>query len=137
MGQSYRNDMRAAAHRHFRAGEHLRTAHHDVVAGYLFGIAAECALKGLMIASGMRPLPETERRDDPFYAHFELLKSMLRNIASGRLATELRRFAEDDAFMQYWDISIRYSDGRDVRDSWVEHWHQNAKDAIGIMDTYV
>ncbi|MBI1208449.1 MAG: hypothetical protein GC191_14330 [Azospirillum sp.] len=128
--------MRAAAHRHFEAAEHLfdNTYRRDV-AGYLFGIAAECALKQMMLASGMHQMPETERRADPFYAHFEELKSLLRDKVSGRLAADLRRYAENSAFMQYWDASMRYSHGKDVNSRWIDCWRQNAKDAIGTMDT--
>jgi hypothetical protein len=86
MGQSYAHDFRKAAHRHLDAGERLNETARADVAGYLFGIAAECALKHLMLTSGMRPLPIESRREDPFYAHFEELKAILRDSASGRLA---------------------------------------------------
>ena len=135
MGRSFSRDLRAAAHRHLEAGEYLAKTHRKDVAGYLFGIAAECALKNMMIASGMRHLSEADRRDDPFYAHFESLKSMLRDTASGRLATELRRYAENSSFMQHWDISMRYSNGKEVRSEWVDRWHRDARDVIGAMDT--
>src|ERR1700694_1375541 len=106
MGQSYNQSMRAAAHRHLEAGDTLKGTNRKDVAGYLFGLAAECALKQMMIASGMRPLVEANRRDDPFYAHFEELKTLLRDNAYGRLVTELRRYAEKTAFMQFWDVSM-------------------------------
>jgi len=134
MGQGFSQDMRAAAYRHLQAGEHLTGTHRKDVAGYLFGIAAECALKNMMAASGMRRLSETERRDDPFYAHLENLKGMLRDTASGRLATDLRRYAENTSFMQHWDVSMRYSDGKEVRSQWVDRWQRDATDVIGAMD---
>ena len=134
MGQRYNRDMRIAAYRHLAAAERLCTTDRKDIAGYLFGIAAECALKQIMIASGMRPLAESERRDDPFYAHFEELKSMLRDTATGRLRTELRRYAENSAFMQHWDVSMRYSHGRDVRSEWVDQWQKDARDVTGAMD---
>lgn len=131
---NYTTDMRAAAYRHLQAGEHLKETHRKDVAGYLFGIAAECALKQLMIASGMRPLPQDQRRDDPFYAHFEDLRKLLLNSAAGRLETELRRYADDSSFCQHWDVTMRYSDGKTVRASWVDRWHENAKNIVGAMD---
>ena len=134
MGQTFRHDMRASAHRHLEAGEHLKETHRKDVAGYLFGIAAECALKHMMLMSGMRPLSADQRREDPFYAHFEELKGMLRETASGRLAAELRKYAERGSFMQHWDVSMRYSDGKDIRRDWVERWLSDAKDVIGAMD---
>jgi hypothetical protein len=134
MGQTFQNNMRASAYRHLEAARTLHRTNRNDVAGYLFGLAAECALKHMMLSSGMRPLPETSRRNDPFYAHFEPLKRMLRYAASGRLKTELRRFSEKASFMQYWDITMRYSDGKEVDPKWVDRWKQDAKDVIGAMD---
>lgn len=81
MGQKYPQDMRKAAYRHLEAGAHLNGTSRKDVAGYLFGLAAECALKQMMIASGMKPLSERDRRQDPFFAHFEELKTMVRDRA--------------------------------------------------------
>ena len=131
---NYPQDMRRAAYRHLEAGEILHGTSRSDVAGYLFGIAAECALKFMMAGSGMRPLPEAQRREDPFYAHFEELKTMLRDHASGRLATELRRYALKGSFMQRWDISMRYSHARDIQQGWINGWRADAKDVIGAMD---
>jgi hypothetical protein len=49
--------------------------------------------------SGMIPLPCVERHDDPFFAHFPVLKTML-STAIGRRAGELRRFSEDPRLFQ-------------------------------------
>lgn len=135
MGQSYDKDMASSARRHLRAGEHLINTERKDVAGYLFGVAAECAIKQMMIASGMQPLPNEKRRDDPFFAHFEQLKTLLRDSAYGRLRAELRRYAENTAFMQHWDTDMRYSHGKDISSAWVDHWYGDAKDVIGAMDT--
>jgi hypothetical protein len=71
---SYSRDFRSSAHRHLEAA-HLLTEGtppngRPDVGGYLYGIAAECALKQIMRDSGMRELPPDQRRDDPFYSHF-------------------------------------------------------------------
>lgn len=60
---------------------------------------------------------------------------MLRDTASGRLSAELRRYAEKSSFMQRWDVSMRYSHGREIRPEWVKGWHEDAKDIIGAMDS--
>jgi hypothetical protein len=132
---NYQQDLKKAAYRHLEAGEKLFGTNRNDVAGYLFGLAAECALKHLMMLSGMRPLPENQRRDDPYFAHFESLKTLLRNTASGRRAGELRRYAETTSFMQQWDVSMRYSHGRDVRSEWVARWRSDAKSVVSAMDS--
>jgi hypothetical protein len=135
MGQTYSSDMRSAAYRHLAAAECLyeKTDRWDV-AGYLFGIAAECALKQMMVNRGMRRLPEDQRRNDPFYAHFEELKTLLRDISQGRSWRELNAFVSDSSFMQHWDVSMRYSHGKDIERRWVEKWSQDARNVVGAMN---
>lgn len=105
------------------------------VAGYLYGIAAECALKHIMQCSHhSRPSERVERKDDPLYAHFPALKTLLRDSAQGRYAGILRKFAEDDGFMNEWDIAMRYASRRDIEDSIVERWREHAIKAIAAME---
>lgn len=131
MGANYVSNMRAAAFRHLEAGTKLSDSTRRDVAGYLFGLAAECALKQIMLDSGMRP--SEPRSEDPFYAHFEELKRLVRDNAKGRRSDELRRYAEKSSFMQHWDVTMRYSDGREIRDEWITRWHEDAKNITGVI----
>lgn len=119
--------MRAAAYRHQEAAEALNQGRRRDVAGYLYGLAAECAMKALMLNLGMRPAEDASRSSDPFFAHFTRLKTMLRDHAQARQLQDLRKFTEDDRFMQHWDIAMRYSDGKEIKTAWVDGWQQNAK----------
>lgn len=103
------------------------------VAGYLFGVAAECAVKQVMSESGMVPRPE-QRRDDPFYAHFPVLKTMLRSTAKGRRAGVLREWSEDGSFMREWDTDMRYAPAKDIKKSDVAKWRADAKRVIDAMN---
>jgi hypothetical protein len=136
MGQIYARDMRATAYRHLEAAEHLYNSKvRQDVAGYLFGIAAECALKHIMLESGMRPLAADKRRDDPFFAHFEELKTLLRDTSEGRRRSDLITLANDSSFMQNWDITMRYSHGKDIDPRWIDKWLRDAKNVVGMMDS--
>lgn len=126
--------MRIAARRHLEAGEALYSTNRRDIAGYLYGLAAECALKELMRCSGMRPLTEGERRDDPFYAHFEEIKAMLRDQVQGRLAGQLRKFSERTELMQQWDTAMRYSDGRQIKPQWIKMWREQAQNLVHSME---
>jgi hypothetical protein len=128
--QRFNTNMRAAARRHQEAAETLYAGARQDVAGYLYGLAAECGIKALMLDLGMRPTVEPLRSEDPFYAHFTRLKTMLRDDAGARRHGDLRKFIEDDRFMEHWDIAMRYSDGKGIRTSWVDAWRQNAKDVM-------
>jgi hypothetical protein len=86
MGQDYKRDMRASAHRHLNAAELLIGTHRKDIAGYLLGWAAECALKYMMQQAGIKELPPSQRQSDPYYAHFESVKTLLADSLQGRRA---------------------------------------------------
>ncbi len=138
---AYSLNVRVAARRHYRSAQVLYEQNGagdqprcKAVAGYLFGIAGELAVKELMRASGMKPLPEKDRRDDPFFAHFPALKRMLAT-AQGRRSGERRRISEDPRLFQNWDTSMRYAPDKDIRLAWVDEWKGAAGGLIGQMDT--
>ena len=139
---AYRQDLVSAARRHLRAADAL----HDValpgsqpgckaVAGYLFGLSGELAVKAMMRDSGMAQLPNGKRRDDPYYAHFPELKGRLKDLASGRRAGELRQIAESTALFQNWDTEMRYAPTADIQDAWILAWKSSATKLIIQMDT--
>lgn len=134
----YSTDLAKSARRHLATATHLdhedAQAKHGSIAGYLFGIAAECAMKEIMRDSGMRPLPPEQRREDPFYAHFPQLKTMLRNSAHGRRAGELRRWSEDNNFMREWDTEMRYAPAKDIEREDVVRWRANAELVLVAMN---
>src|SRR5579872_4073477 len=116
----YSIDMKAAARRHLEAAEKLLSGgHRRDVAGYLYGIAAECAVKAMMIEAGMRPVSETRTAGDPFFAHFPDLRSILRDRLTGRRGTPLARLVHDDRFLNNWATRMRYAPSREIRDEWI------------------
>jgi hypothetical protein len=134
---AYSRGLRKAARRHLEAAEYLNDPEkprRPDVAGYLYGVAGECALKELMSASGMRPLGQEQRRNDPFYAHFPELKTLLRDAAEGHWASRLKRFAEDDGLMNEWSIDMRYSPGHDITPERVERWRAHARKLVAAME---
>ena len=128
-------NMAAAARRHLEAADSLASGRRRDVAGYLYGIAAECAVKAMMIEAGMRPLSESRSREDPFFAHFPGLRSILRDRLKGRIGTPLARFIQDDNFLNNWATRMRYSDGKDIDARWISAWASQAKDAVGSIGT--
>lgn len=137
---AYSQDMRVAARRHFRAAQVLyrQAGSGDqpgckAVAGYLFGVAGELAVKKLMLDCGMRPSQESERRDDPFFAHFPALKKML-GLGSGRRSGELRKVSEDVGLFQNWDTKMRYAPTKDIDARWVDAWKASAERLIDWME---
>jgi hypothetical protein len=139
---AYSRDMRKAALRHLKAAQILYERNGAgeqpgcrAVAGYLFGLAGELAVKELMRDCGMYPLPPAQRRDDPFFAHFPVLKRMLSTAAKGRRAGELRTVSEDSRLFQNWDVAMRYAPTKDIDAGWVEMWKVSAERLIERMGT--
>jgi hypothetical protein len=104
------------------------------VAGYLFGLAGELALKKMMSDSGMRPKDNGQKCNDPFYAHFPILKTLLRDNAQGRRQGELMRYAKDAKLFHDWDTNMRYAPTKDIRDQWTNEWRSQAKALVQTMN---
>jgi len=127
--------LQRAAHRHLEAAEELSSGSRIDVAGYLYGIAAECAVKAMMIDAGIRPLEPSERRIDPFYLHFPELRTQLRDTLSGRRSSPLLKFIDSDRFMSNWSTMMRYSHGAEIQPQWVKNWAEQARQAVAAMGT--
>lgn len=137
---SYGQDLQGSARRHLRAATEV----HQVVgagtqpgckavAGYLYGLAGELAVKSLMRKSGMAPLPPERRRDDPYYAHFPELKTRLRDMAQGRRSGELLAIANSSHFNN-WSTDMRYAPTADIQSGWIDAWRASAHSLVEIMD---
>ena len=119
----FTQNMTKAAHRNWAAAERLRDAGAPdrTTAGYLYGIAAECAIKAMY-----RDISWTDdSRDGPVYAHFPSIKAKLRDAISGRGASQLAKFT-DQHYMEGWVIDIRYSDGARPDVATLEKWRSDA-----------
>lgn len=138
---TYRQDFASSARRHLKCASLLFSSEVagaqpgcKAVAGYLFGVSGELAVKQIMRASGMKPLPPEDRRDDPYFAHFPALKTLLRDSAMGRRSGELRRLAEDHGLFQNWDTDMRYAPTSDIQAGWVAEWKRRAELLVADMD---
>jgi ABC-type transport system involved in cytochrome c biogenesis ATPase subunit len=134
---AYSQDFRKSALRHLKAAQvlHGRVGSGDqpgcqAVAGYLFGLAGELAVKEIMRNSGIKPA--ANRRDDPFFAHFPALKTML-STAEGLRSGELRKVSEDTSLFQHWDTDMRYAPTKDIDVRWVDAWKASAEQLIDRM----
>jgi hypothetical protein len=128
-------DLPASARRHLAAADALANSGHHSVAGYLYGLAAECAVKAMMREAGLLPDASVSRRDDPFFVHFPELRTMLRDRLQRRGGTPLTRLIEDDDFMNNWCTRMRYSHGRDIRRTWIDKWAKQARQAVEYIGT--
>jgi hypothetical protein len=126
-------DMAVAARRNLDAAIKLETENRLLVAAYLFGLAAECAIKAMLAELG--PPHPKERMDDPRYAHFPELLTLLRDQLSGRRSRTVVRYIQDPKFFQGWSIILRYCDGKNVPSKYLRAWSQQARDVVGLIGT--
>ncbi|GEO80259.1 hypothetical protein ROR02_03900 [Pararhodospirillum oryzae] len=79
-------------------------------------------------------MPSQDRRDDPYYAHFPTLKSLLLDTVSGRRAGALRQIAETASLFQNWDTDMRYAPTVEIEARWVKAWKNSAEELLSQMD---
>jgi len=128
---AYNIDLIASAHRHFRDGDTLLKASSAQHAGYHFGFAAECAIKSVLYRHN---LPRRdERREDPYWAHFPELRTLLIRDGQGRLKQKLYDAIAHGAFMQYWDTDIRYASNHSVDQPRATKWREQADQIFGLV----
>lgn len=124
-------DLPAAARRHLRCAEALAGLQRPepTDAGYLCGLAAECAVKSLA-----ETIPIL-RRDDIFYAHFPDLKNLVLNNAQGRQPQRLvQLLSAGHGYLGGWKISMRYEDDRCVASTQLACWMSDVRDTLALME---
>ncbi|WP_248345559.1 hypothetical protein [Anaeromyxobacter paludicola] len=127
---AYSIDMRGAARRHLDAADKLALAQREDVAGYLYGIAAECAVKAMA-----QTLP-CARDKEILMAHFPDLRTLLREALTGRTAVPLLRILENDAYLNEWEIRVRYAPSREVRNKPLNGWAEQARRTVNMMGEF-
>lgn len=138
---AYSHDYQISARRHLKAAEALYALNTagaqpgaKAVAGYLYGLAGELAVKHMMFQSGMRPLANDQRREDPYYKHFPELKTLLQTAAVGRRSGELLTIARTARIFQEWSTDMRYAPTQEVPARLVDGWQEDAKNLIDQME---
>ena len=129
---AFTHKLPEAARRNLRAADVLDEGHRRDVAGYLYGIAAECAVKQMVIPLSLSPEHD---KNAIFYAHFPELRTLLRDALKGRNMKPLTVFVFNDGFMNNWHVGMRYADAAQILPGWVNAWRQQARDAVGAMGT--
>jgi hypothetical protein len=75
------------------------------------------------------------RKENPFYAHFPELRTMLRDFIRGRSGSPLVNYILDDRFMREWSTKMRYSHGKDIREQWIQDWATQARQIVASIGT--
>jgi hypothetical protein len=127
----YQINMADSAKRHFTDGDHLLKAKSSQHAGYHFGFAVECAIKLVLFQHNIPR--RSERRNDPFWAHFPELRTLLVRDGKGRLPGKLYSLIAHSNFLEHWDTDIRYARNHSVDADRASVWRKQADDIFGVI----
>lgn len=129
-----------SARRHLRAAEELLTIATsgaqpgcNAVAGYLFGLAGELAIKQMMLEAGIKQLPPDQKRQDPYFAHFPQLYTLLDDQLTGRRSEPLRKLVQTFKSFGNWSTDMRYQHTTYVSPKNVANWQNEAQQIVARM----
>jgi hypothetical protein len=97
-------------------------------AGYHFGLAAECAVKGALLRCRVPP-------GDPVIQklHFPSLRLAALQAIQGRSAARVRSLLKDQVYLQRWDIAMRYAANGSVPEHTARRWRDQANSALSEL----
>lgn len=128
-------DYGDAAHRHWEDAHYLLTDGRLANADHLFGLSAECALKAVMLALGMK-LKASGAPEDQRYGHIDNLWDEFGSFVSSRGGARYAALIapHPNPFFPTWKVNQRY-DARSVFSASAVSDHQSgAKRAKICLD---
>jgi hypothetical protein len=115
-------DYLDAAKRHMADAESLKPSSW-ANADHLFGVAAECALKQVMVSLKMAIHPDGNPKDWGHKVHMPSLWPAFQSFAQGRLASRYLQPLSPDNLFSRWSIEQRYSNRASIPKSQVDDHH--------------
>ena len=82
---------------------------------------------------GFKELPEDQKWEDPMFAHFPKLKTLLLNKLEGRQHADLLKFARNTKLFREWDTKMRYAPTSDIPEDLTTLWKSQAETLVGEM----
>jgi hypothetical protein len=108
-------DFGKASGRHLRDGELLLSERRWAGADHLFGLSAECSLKAVMEALGMKMTPDGSAPVDRGHkVHMPELWSAYQSFAQGRLQARYLTLHDHGNPFSDWQVDQRYWSDADV-----------------------
>jgi hypothetical protein len=134
-------DFQGASRRHYRDAELLMTNKRISNAGHLFGFAAECGIKALLVTYGLETDPHTgdikEKREKKKPLRYKThVNTLINNVQTFKISLpyskylgmmpNLKSFSDWDTGHRYWnETAIPPSHSR---------WRDAAKEVIQMLD---
>lgn len=129
-----------AARRHYADADLLGTNRRDANAGHLYGFVAECGLKALLVAGGLRTEPDGDITRNPkgtdFRWHVDTLVTqinMVHSFLDGRTMSDYLAHIPDITNFCDWSTAHRYYAETHIPSS-LENWHIAASQVMKMLD---
>jgi hypothetical protein len=134
-------DFSAAARRHYDDAEHLLSNNRLPSADHLAGLAAECALKAILLRflgaslgpSG-KPISTINSKNVP-HGHLPTLWANLPLVATGRSGAQFAALINRANPFGAWDVADRYRNGATITHSRVQGHISEAKKILVAYQT--
>jgi hypothetical protein len=126
-------DYHDAAKRHMADAETLKE-NSWANADHLFGVAAECGLKQVMVSLGMAIHPDGNPKDWGHKVHMPYLWPAFQSFAQGRLACRYLQPLSPDNLFYRWSIEQRYANRASITQSLADDHHTAAKQCMAAME---
>jgi len=131
-------DYKAASRRHHNDADLLRTGGRSANAGQLYGFAAECGLKALMVAHGVPTEPNGDiRRNNRYRKHLPYLSQLVATITvfpDGRAATRYVSMLPSLSHFTDWNVDHRYWLESMLPSGSLLNWYAAAQQISAMLD---
>jgi hypothetical protein len=132
-------DFLSAAQRHFRDAEHLLASGYSANAGQLFGFQAECGLKALLIAQGLRTdsAGDIDGNQRNYRVHIDGLSQLILTLnvfPNGRIATRYTTMIPNVRNFSDWRVNHRYWNEDTLPLTSVSNWRLASNEIEAMLD---
>lgn len=131
-------DFQGASKRHYKDAELLITNKRIANAGHLFGFAAECGIKALLVAYGLETDPRTgdikeTARPSRYKTHVNTLINNVQTFAGSRQYSKYLGMMPNLKAFSNWDTGHRYWNEAAIPPSH-SRWRDAAREVIQMLD---
>lgn len=126
-------DFADAAWRHWSDAELLREERRWPNADQLYGLAAECGLKAVMVALGMAVTGQGKPKSSGFQVHIDQLWDQFGAFATGVGAAQYASMLAPQNPYSSWRIDQRYWHTTATGETIVEQHRRGTQDAIKVL----
>lgn len=130
-------DFHGASRRHYRDAELLMNSKRIPNAGHLFGFAAECGIKALLVAYGLETDSRTgdimETRPYKYKTHVNTLINNVQTFPGSRQYSKYLGMMPNMKAFSDWNAGHRYWNESAIPPS-CSGWHHAAKEVLQMLD---